>query len=29
MKSENPVRLTPRMQEAIDELKGLVTARFP
>jgi len=29
MKSENHVRLTPRMQEAIDELKGLITARFP
>ena len=29
MKSENHVRLTPRMQEAIDELKRLITARFP
>ena len=29
MKPENPVRLTPRMQEAIDELKGLITAYFP
>jgi hypothetical protein len=29
MKTENPIRLTPRMQAAIDELKGLITARFP
>jgi hypothetical protein len=29
MKTENHVHLTPRMQEAIDELKGLITARFP
>ena len=29
MKTENHGRLTPRMQEAIDELKGLITARFP
>jgi hypothetical protein len=29
MKTENPIRLTPRMKEAIDELKGLITARFP
>ena len=29
MKTENHIRLTPRMQEAIDELKGLITARFP
>jgi hypothetical protein len=29
MKSENHVRLTPRMQEATDELKRLITARFP
>ena len=29
MKSETHVRLTPRMQEAIDELKRLITARFP
>jgi len=28
MKTENPIRLTPRMKEAIDELKGLITARF-
>jgi hypothetical protein len=29
MKTENHIHLTPRMQEAIDELKGLITARFP
>jgi len=29
MKTENHIRLTPRMQEAIDELKRLITARFP
>ena len=29
MKTENHVHLTPRMQETIDELKGLITARFP
>ena len=29
MKSENQIRLTPHMQEAIDELKRLITARFP
>jgi hypothetical protein len=29
MKTENPIRLTPRMKAAIDELKGLITARFP
>jgi predicted NBD/HSP70 family sugar kinase len=29
MKTENHIRLTPRMKEAIDELKGLITARFP
>src|SRR5688500_4029026 len=29
MKTENHIRLTPRMQEAIHELKGLITARFP
>jgi hypothetical protein len=28
MKTENQVRLTPRLQEAIDELKGLITAHF-
>ena len=29
MKTENHVHLTPRIKEAIDELKGLITARFP
>ena len=29
MNTDNPVRLTPRMEEAIHELKGLITARFP
>ena len=29
MKTENTIRLTPRMKEAIHELKGLITARFP
>jgi hypothetical protein len=29
MKPENQVRLTPPMQEAVEELKGLITARFP
>ena len=29
MKPENHIRLTPRMKEALDELKGLITARFP
>ena len=29
MKSENHVRLTHRMKEALDELKGLITACFP
>lgn len=29
MKPENHIRLTPRMKEAIDELRGLITARFP
>jgi hypothetical protein len=29
MKTENPIRLTPRMKAAIQELKGLITARFP
>ena len=29
MKPENHVRLTPRMQEVLHELKGLITARFP
>jgi hypothetical protein len=29
MNSENHIRLTPRMHKALDELKGLITARFP
>ena len=29
MKPETHVRLTPRMQEVLHELKGLITARFP
>ena len=29
MNTENHIHLTPRMKEAIDELKGLITARFP
>jgi hypothetical protein len=29
MRSESTVRLTTRMEEAIHELKGLITARFP
>jgi hypothetical protein len=29
MKTETHLRLTPRMKAAIDELKGLITARFP
>ena len=29
MKPESPVRLTPRMEEAVRELKRLITARFP
>ena len=29
MKTETHVRLTPRMQEAIDELKRLITDHFP
>ena len=29
MRPESHVRLTPRMEEAIHELKGLITARFP
>ncbi|HZM23546.1 MAG TPA: hypothetical protein VFC02_17470 [Anaerolineales bacterium] len=29
MKTGSHVLLTPRMQEAIDELKGLITAHFP
>jgi len=29
MKTGSHVLLTPRMQEAIDELKGLITVHFP
>jgi hypothetical protein len=29
MKTENHAHLTPRIKEAIDELKGLITAYFP
>jgi hypothetical protein len=29
MRPESPIRLTPRMEEALHELKGLITARFP
>ena len=29
MNQKNQIPLTPRMQEAIDELKRLITARFP
>ena len=29
MRRETPVALTPRMEEAVHELKGLITARFP
>jgi hypothetical protein len=29
MKTENHVRLTPCMKEALHELKGLIIARFP
>jgi len=29
MNTDNYVRLTPRMEEAVHELKGLITARFP
>ena len=29
MISAHQIRLTPRMQEAMDELKRLITARFP
>ena len=29
MRTESPVRLTPRMEEAFNELKGLITAHFP
>jgi hypothetical protein len=29
MRAESPVRLTPRMEEAVHELQRLITARFP
>ena len=29
MKPENQIRLTPRMEEAVNELKGRITAHFP
>jgi hypothetical protein len=29
MKPENQIRLTPRMEEAVHELKGRITAHFP
>jgi hypothetical protein len=29
MRPENPVPLTPRMEEAVHELKGVITKRFP
>ena len=29
MKTETHIRPTPRIKEALDELKGLITARFP
>ena len=29
MRPEHPVRLTPRMDAAVHELKGMITARFP
>jgi hypothetical protein len=29
MKIETHIRLTPRIKEALHELKGLITARFP
>jgi len=29
MRPENPVPLTPRMEEAVQELKGMITTRFP
>ena len=28
MRAERPVRLTPRMEEAVHELKGLITAQL-
>lgn len=29
MRPESPVRLTPRMKDAVQELKDLITERFP
>ena len=29
MRRDTPVALTPRMEEAVRELQGLITARFP
>jgi hypothetical protein len=29
MNQKNPIHLTPRMQEAVEELKRLITAHFP
>ena len=29
MRPENHVPLTPRMEEAVQELKGMITTRFP
>jgi hypothetical protein len=29
MRPESPVPLTPRMEDAVDELQRLITARFP
>jgi hypothetical protein len=29
MRQENPIHLTPRMEEAIHDLKDMITARFP
>jgi hypothetical protein len=29
MRRDNPIHLTPRLEEAVHELKDLITARFP
>jgi len=29
MRQENPIHLTPRMAEAVHDLKDMITARFP
>src|ERR671916_704320 len=29
MRTDRPIRLTPRMADAVHELQGLITARFP